>query len=128
VQTLYKKNLKTCLSHVLRSGSVRERPSAVEFRDYWRPFMEASSREDGDMTALRGMSYGTSTQVASASRSLPPRARGIHLEDLGEITAADPVPAVDKSSLRGPITPAEVKGTSVKTDTAPGLDQITPRM
>jgi len=127
VQTLYKKNLKTCLSHVLGGGSVRERPSAVEFRDFWRPLMEASGGADGDMAALREL-YGTSTQVASASQSLPPRARGIHLEGLGEGAAADPVPPVDKTSLWDPITPAEVKGISVKTGTAPGLDQITPRM
>jgi len=127
VQTLYKKNLKTCLSHVLGSGSERERPSAVEFRDYWRPLMEASGGADGDMTALRE-SYGTSTQVASTSRSLTSRARGIHLEGLGDGAAVDPAPAVDKASLWGPITPAEVKGTSIKTGTAPGLDQITPRM
>lgn len=126
VQSLYKKNKKTCLEHILGSGSGRERPSAVAFSDYWRPIMEASSGADGDMTALRE-SYGISGQVASASRS-PPRARGIHLEGLGGGAAAEPVPAAGRSQLWDPITITMVRRIALKPGTAPGLDQITPRM
>lgn len=126
-QTLYKKNLKTCLSHILEGCSERRRPSAVEFRDYWRPVMETSSAADGDMTALREQ-YGEARQVASASRSLPPRARGIHLEGLGEGAAADSGHAVDRTLLWDPITTTEVTRISVKTGTAPGLDGVTPRV
>lgn len=127
VQSLYRKNKKTCLSYILEGDSERKRPSAVEFHNCWRPIMEASSGADGDMTGLRE-TYGEATQVASASRSHASGARGIHLEGLGDGAAADPVPAVDKTLLWDPITPAEVVGISVKTGTAPGLDQITPRM
>lgn len=127
VQSLYKKNLKTCLSHILDGDSVRERPSPVEFYNCWRPIMEASSGADGDMTDLRE-SYGEARQVASAGRGRTSSARGIHLEGLGDGAAADPVPAADKTLLWDPITPAEVYRISVRTGTAPGLDQITPRM
>lgn len=126
VQSLYKKNKKTCLAHVLGSGSGRERPSADAFCDYWRPIMEASSGADGDMTALREL-YDVPRQVASASRS-PPRARGIHLEGIGGGAAAEPVPAVDRTQLWDPITTAVVRRVAIKPGTAPGLDQITPRM
>lgn len=126
-QTLYKKNLKTCLGYILESSSRRKRPSAVEFRDYWDPVMGAVSGADGDMTKLREL-YGEARQVASAGRSHPPGSRGIHLEELGEGAAADPGPAVDKSTLWDPITPAEVGRISIKTSTAPGLDGITPRL
>lgn len=126
-QSLYKKNPKVCLARILGGGSGRERPSAVEFRDFWRPVMETCSGADGDMTALREL-YGEAKQTASASRSRPSGARGIHLEGLGEGAAADPVPAVDRTLLWDPITPYEVKRISPATGTAPGLDQVTPRM
>lgn len=127
VQTLYKKNLKSCLAYILEGGSERKRPSNVEFCDYWRPVMEAACDADGDMTALRE-SYGEARQVASDSQSHPSRARGIHLEGLDEGAAEDPGPMAGRTSLWDPITTNEVARISVKTDTAPGLDGITPRM
>lgn len=126
VQTLYKKNLKSCLSHILEGGSERTRPSAVEFCDYWRPLMEASSVANGDMTALREL-YGEARQEACASRSHPSGARGIHLEGLGEGATANPGSAVDKTLLWDPIQATEVARISVRNGTAPGLDGITPR-
>lgn len=89
VQSLYKKNIKACLSHVLGSGSGRERLSPVKFRDYW-PRLHPLWRRivvDGDMAALREL-YGEARQVASAGQSYPPSAQGIHLEGLGEGAAA----------------------------------------
>lgn len=127
VQSLYRKNKKACLERILEGDSIRERPSPVDFHNYWRPIMEASSGADGDMTALREL-YGEERQAASAGRSRPSGARGIHLEGLDEGAAADPVPAADRTLLWDPISPIEVSRISVKTGTAPGLDQITPRM
>lgn len=125
VQSLYKKNLKTCLSHILDGGK-RERPSAVEFRDFWRPVMEQSGVEEGDMSALRER-YVSREQGACTSRSTTPTARGIHLEGLGDGATARSSPAVDKTSLWDPITSREVERIFVKTGTAPGLDGIEPR-
>jgi hypothetical protein len=65
VQSLYKKNLKSCLSRILEGNSNCTRPSAVEFCDYWRPVMEASNVAKGDMTALREK-YGEARQAASS--------------------------------------------------------------
>lgn len=74
------------------------RPSAVEFRDYWRPLMETTGGADGDMTELRH-SLGELRQTGGASRSLPPKARGIHLEGLGEGATVDDGPTVDRTLL-----------------------------
>ncbi|KAL0103821.1 hypothetical protein PUN28_017858 [Cardiocondyla obscurior] len=126
-QTLYKRNLKTCLAHILNQGATPERPSNVDLNRYWAPVMEADSPAAGDMTALR-LQYGVASQRAGTSRSRPSGARGIHLEGLGEGANADQARAKDKTSLWDPITHIEVERISVKTGTAPGLDQITPRM
>jgi len=132
VQTLYKKNLRTCLSHILDGSSKRKRPSSAAFGEYWRPVMEAPSVANGVMTGLREL-YGESKQVAHAGQSLPSGARGIHLEGLGEGAAKDRLTSddhnlVDRTLLWDPITPVEIKRISVRTGTAPGLDGITPGM
>lgn len=126
VQSLYKKNLKTCLNRIL-VGAPQKRPSGVEFRDYWRPVMEMPGVEDGDMAALRGR-YGERGQVAGSSRSNAANARGIHLEGLAEGANAISRSAIDKTSLWDPILPIEVERVSVKTGTAPGLDGVVPRV
>lgn len=54
---------------------------------------------NGEMTALREQ-YGEARQVASVSWSHLPRARGIHLEGLGEGAAADPGLVVERDSIR----------------------------
>lgn len=123
VQSLYKKNKKSCLSRILEGDSVRERPSAVEFFNCWRPIMEASSGADGDMTDLRE-SFGEAAQAASAGRGRTSSLRGIHLEGLGDGAATDPVPVADKTLLWDSITPAEVNRISVRTGTAPGWTRL----
>lgn len=127
VQSLYKKNLKTCLARILDGNSERTRPSEVEFREYWRPIMEASSGADGDLASLRER-YGESRTRASSTRRHPPMARGIHLEGVGEGAAGSSNPPADKSSLWDPISVSEVSRVSVRIGSAPGLDGIVPRV
>ncbi|KAG7196381.1 hypothetical protein KM043_018805, partial [Ampulex compressa] len=121
VQTLFKKNLRSCLNRILDGDSEREKPSDVDFADYWRPLMEASSAADGDMSALRS-AYREARQEGTNTSF----ARGIHLAG---VDGASPeiAPVLDKSVLWHPITAAEVARIVVRVGSAPGCDGITPR-
>jgi len=126
VQTLYKKNLKSCLSRILEGTPDLKRPSNVEFHEHWRPIMEASSAANGDMEDLRAK-YQETRQAAGSIRSLPSTSRGIHLEGVGEGATGASSPPVDKTTLWDPITSSEVTRISVRNGSAPGLDGIEPR-
>lgn len=130
VQSLYKKSRKACLSFILQGGSERQRPSNVAFAEYWRPLMEASSEATGQMDGLR-QAYlkGVQRHEVARTEQSAPRARGIHLEGLGNgETADDNVPTTpDKATLWDPISVSEINRIQVQSGTAPGLDGVTAR-
>jgi len=115
--------------YLFEGKSNRKRPECSQFYKYWRPLLETSSAGDGDMTELREK-YRVVRQESSTSRNLPSGAKGIHFKGIGEGAAIQHLTpdAADRTSLWNTITVTKVTRISVRTNTAPDLDSIIPKM